>query len=295
MLAFAASLAAFVAVCACVVGILQARTRPVEQRLARLAQRGSTLDLSDAGEAMTGKRTRGVLIRLVPGSFGGGIDRMLESAGSRMTASVFLTVWLLSVIIGFSVIPILFILVSGHVGTLAVALTIPFAVAGLLLPFLSLRRAVTARRSAVWKGLPDACDLITLSVEAGLGLDSTLRLVAQKLKGPLADEVGQALREIQLGRPRQEALEAMSERVKVPALATFVQSLVQTEQLGTSLGSVLRAQGISIRIQRRQRAQELVRKAPVKMVFPLVLCTIPAFFIITIGPVAVTVITELSN
>jgi tight adherence protein C len=189
----------------------------------------------------------------------------------------------------------IFILLTSHVAVGGVLLTIPVALASLVLPIYLLRRRVKARRSAVWRGLPDACDLITLSVEAGLGLDSALRLVSQKLKGPLAEEVAQALREIQLGRPRKEALEAMAERVKVPALATFVQSLVQTEQLGTSLGMVLRGQGISIRVQRRQRAQELVRKAPVKMIFPLVFCTIPAFFIITIGPVAVKVATELSK
>jgi tight adherence protein C len=295
VVAFAASLAVFIAVGACVIAIMQARVRPAEQRLARLAQRGVPFDQGIVNDPMIGKRSRGVMIRLVPGGFGAGIDRMLESAGSTMTTSVFLSVWLLSAIVGILAVPMLFLLLSGHVGVGGVFLTMPVAMAGLVLPIYLLRRGVMARRSAVWRGLPDACDLITLSVEAGLGLDSALRLVSQKLKGPLPEEVTHALREIQLGRPRKEALEAMAERVKLPALSTFVQSLVQTEQLGTSLGMVLRAQGISIRVQRRQLAQELVRKAPVKMVFPLVFCTIPAFFIITIGPVIVKVATEMSK
>lgn len=295
MLALAASLAVFIAVCACAVGIIQMRVRPLEQRLARLAQRSSSSDQTLPNDPATGKPSRLAPLRLAPGGSGGGIGRMLEAAGSPMTTRMFLGVWLLSVVAGFTLVPLLFLWLSGQVGPAGMLLTLPTAVAGFVGPIYVLRRTTVARRAAVWRGLPDACDLITLSVEAGLGLDGALRLVSQKLEGPLADEVAHALREIQLGRPRREALEAMAERVNVPAISTFVQSLVQAEELGTSLGMVLRSQGISIRVQRRQRAQEMVRKAPVKMVFPLVFCTIPAFFLITIGPVVVSVITELSD
>ena len=125
----------------------------------------------------------------------------------------------------------------------------------------------------------------------GLGLDAALRQMATKLKGPLSEEIALALRQIGMGRPRREALEDMAERVDVLELTTFVNAVIQAEQLGTSLGRVLRAQAVSLRVRRRQRAEETARKAPVKMVFPLVLFIMPSFFVITLGPMIV----HLSN
>jgi len=164
---------------------------------------------------------------------------------------------------------------------------------GFLGPFYVIRRRLQRRRNAIWKNLPDAFDLITVSVEAGLGLDAALRQVSQKLTGPFSDELAHTLREVGVGRPRREALEAMAERIGVREVTTFLHAVVQTEQLGTSLGRTLRAQGTSIRTRRRQKAEELARKAPVKMVFPLVLCIMPSFFIVTIGPTFVRLISYL--
>ncbi len=136
---------------------------------------------------------------------------------------------------------------------------------------------------------------MTVSVEAGLGLDAALRQVSQKLRGPLGDEIGQMLREVGMGRPRREALEDLAERTDVPEVTTFVNAVIQAEQLGTSLGRVLRAQAMTLRVRRRQRAEEMARKAPVKLVFPLVLCIMPSFFIVTIGPVFVRLVSYLSE
>src|SRR5439155_25573662 len=168
--------------------------------------------------------------------------------------------------------------------------TIIIAFMGFLAPFVWVRLKAGSRRSAIWKRLPDAFDLITVSVEAGLGLDSALRQVAEKLRGPLAEEIGQMLREVGPGRPRREALDDMAQRVDVKELETFVNAIIQAEQLGTSLGRVLRAQAMTLRVKRRQRAQEIARRAPVKMVFPLVLLIMPTFFIITLGPVVIRLI-----
>ena len=114
--------------------------------------------------------------------------------------------------------------------------------------------------------------------------------MSSKLRGPLSDEISLVLREVGLGRPRREALEDLADRIDVPEVTTFVNAVVQAEQLGTSLGRVLRAQSISLRTQRRQRAEETARRAPVKMIFPLVFFIMPTFFIITIGPIAVQAI-----
>jgi tight adherence protein C len=150
-----------------------------------------------------------------------------------------------------------------------------------------LQLSVGSRKAAIWKRLPDAFDLVTVSVEAGLGLDAALRQVADKLRGPLSEEIAQVLREVGMGRARREALEDMANRCQIRELETFVHAVVQAEQLGTSLGRVLRAQALSLRVRRRQRAQELARRAPVKLVFPLVFLIMPTFFIITLGPVVV--------
>jgi tight adherence protein C len=184
---------------------------------------------------------------------------------------------------------------QGSVALWQAALVAVTFACGLSLPFVWLRRRVRTRKMLIWKSLADAFDLITVSVEAGLGLDAAMRHVSEKLRGPLADEIRHTLREVGMGRPRREALEDMAERIDVRELESFVNAVIQAEQLGTSLGRVLRAQSATLRVRRRQRAEEIARKAPVKMVFPLVFCLMPAFFIVVIGPIIVRLVNYLSE
>jgi tight adherence protein C len=162
-------------------------------------------------------------------------------------------------------------------------------VVGALLPYFWLQTRIRGRQKTIIKSLPDSLDLITTCVEAGLGLDASLSRVADKVQGPFADELAQTLREIGLGRHRREALIELGERTGVPDLITFVNAIVQAEEMGTSVGQVLRVQADQMRIRRRQRAEEQAHKAPVKMVFPLVLCIFPTLFIVILGPGAITV------
>jgi tight adherence protein C len=184
---------------------------------------------------------------------------------------------------------------SGRATPLLLAVVAGAATVGVVGPLLWLRRRARSRKAMIWKSLADAFDLITVSVEAGLGLDAAMRQVAEKLRGPLAEEIAQMLREVGMGRPRREALEDMAERTDVAEVVTFVNAVVQAEHLGTSLGRVLRAQAVTLRVRRRQRAEELARKAPIKLVFPLVLCIMPSFFIVTIGPIFVRLVNYLSE
>jgi tight adherence protein C len=184
---------------------------------------------------------------------------------------------------------------DGQLSLLGVIVTLADLALGIFGPLLWLHRRARARKITIWKSLPDAFDLVTVSVEAGLGMDAAMRQVAQKLRGPLADEIGQMLREVGMGRPRREALEEMAERTDLQEVTTFVNAVVQAEQLGTSLGRVLRAQGVTLRVRRRQRAEEMARKAPIKMVFPLVLCIMPSFFIVTVGPIFVRLVNYLGE
>jgi tight adherence protein C len=235
-----------------------------------------------------------VLIELLPQSFINRVSLQLVAAGRPMTTqALFTLVAIIGIFLPLAVIA--FAALTASVTTLAIIVALVIAGVGVLLTFLWLRRRVRNRRLAIWRSLPDAFDLITVSVEAGLGLDAALRHVSEKLKGPLSDEISQMLREVGMGRPRREALEDLAERVGVEELTIFVNSVIQAEQLGTSLSRVLRAQGATIRTRRRQRAEEMARRAPVKMVFPLVFFIMPTFFIVTLGPIVVSLVSYLNE
>jgi len=137
--------------------------------------------------------------------------------------------------------------------------------------------------------LPDALDLLTISVEAGLGFDAALAKVVEKMEGPLVDEFRRALAEIRMGRTRREALRDIVTRADSQPISNFIGAIVQAEQLGVPIAKVLQIQSQQLRIERRQRAEEAAAKAPVKMLFPMVGCIFPTIFIVILGPAIVTV------
>jgi len=134
--------------------------------------------------------------------------------------------------------------------------------------------------------MPDALDLLTICVEAGLGLDAAMSKVAEKWDNELSQAFGRAIREIQLGKERREALRDMAERIGIPEMTSFVAALIQTETLGVSMAKVLRIQSEQMRLKRRQRAEEEAHKAPIKMLMPLVGLIFPTLFIILLTPAA---------
>ena len=132
--------------------------------------------------------------------------------------------------------------------------------------------------------LPDALDLLTISVEAGLGFDAALAKVVEKMEGPLVNEFRQALAEIRMGRTRRDALRDVVARADAQPISNFIGAIVQAEQLGVPIAKVLQIQSQQLRIERRQRAEEMAAKAPVKMLFPMVGCIFPTIFIVILGP-----------
>jgi len=298
MIPFFGALAVFVFVSAAILLVARMRGSPVEARLTRLSNPGRTMDIDSPFSDRVVIPVLGsfaqIFIGILPHSFVARTHRQLRAAGSPLSTQSFFAVVLLT---GVLVPGGLFLLMlsAGFGGILSFFLAGFIGLFGFLGPIYWLRAVVNRRKTAIWRRLPDAFDLITVSVEAGLGLDSALRQVAEKLRGPLAEEIGQMLREVGLGRPRREALDDMAQRVDVKELETFVNAIIQAEQLGTSLGRVLRAQAMTLRVKRRQRAQEIARRAPVKMVFPLVLLIMPTFFIITLGPVVIRLIEYLND
>ncbi len=300
LIALAGSFASFVAVASLLAWVTGGRGASAEARLARLGSQARPAHVDpDApfSDRIVTPLTNGItrfITALLPHTFVSRVAGQLAAAGHPMTTQAFFTIVFLTGIL-FPGAAFAFITVSTGGSTLAFIFSIVFCALGLVVPFAFLRRAARMRKLAIWKSLPDAFDLITVCVEAGLGLDAALRQVAEKLHGPLADEIGQLLREVGMGRGRREALEDMAARVDVPELGTFVNAVIQAEKLGTSLGRILRAQGVSLRIHRRQRAEEVARRAPIKMVFPLVLFIMPTFFLVTLGPVGVRLVNYLSD
>ena len=145
------------------------------------------------------------------------------------------------------------------------------------------------------RGLPDSLDLLTICVEAGLGIDAAFQRVTEKQTGPLVDELRQMLREIGLGKTRRQAFIDLAGRTDIDDVRSFTSAVLQAEQLGSSLAHTLRVQSQRLRVRRRQRAEQQARRAPVKMVFPLVFCLMPSLFIFILGPIIVSVVEFLSR
>jgi tight adherence protein C len=149
------------------------------------------------------------------------------------------------------------------------------------------------RRDAIRTQLPDALDLLAVSVEAGLGFDGAVTKLTEHMQGALVDEFAMMLNEIRIGESRQAALKKMAERVEAPELATFVRAVVQADQLGISLGRILRVQAADSRLRRQAAAEEKAMKAPIKMLFPTVLFIFPAMFIVLLGPAMLNIMKVL--
>lgn len=167
----------------------------------------------------------------------------------------------------------------GHILLAAIA-----GLAGYAFPDLWLRQKVSRRQKEIRLALPNALDLLTISVEAGLGFDAALVRVTEKYKNALSEEFTQVLNEVRLGRPRLEALDDMGRRVGVEELHSFIQALIQSEQLGVGIAKVLRIQSEEMRRKRRQRAEEQAAQASLKMLFPMILFIFPTIFIVLMGP-----------
>jgi tight adherence protein C len=155
---------------------------------------------------------------------------------------------------------------------------------GYLAPPLVLARFARQRRAAIERLLPNAADVLVVSLEAGLGFDSIVAFLAERADNPLTVELRRYLTDLRLGRSRREALEALVDRTQSPGLGELASAVILADELGTGLARTLRSQAGSLRAMQRLRAEELARKAPVKLLFPIVLCIMPVLFIVIIGP-----------
>jgi tight adherence protein C len=196
-----------------------------------------------------------------------------EYFGVRVLASLLLGVF-----------AFLLLTVSGQLLTTRIIGTLIGLALGYLLPALWLRSTIRRRQDEVVRALPDALDLLTICVEAGLGFDAAMSKVAEKWDNELSRAFARAIQEIQLGKLRREALREMDHNLEVPDITSFVAAVIQADQLGVSMAKVMRIQSEQMRIRRRQRAEEKAHQAPVKMLFPLVFLIFPAIYIVLLGP-----------
>ena len=161
---------------------------------------------------------------------------------------------------------------------------------GFFLPVLWLSSQITRRKNSIIKALPDALDLLTVCVEAGLGFDAAMQKVTEKWKDDLALAFGRVLQEIRLGKLRREALRDMADRMDVTDVTSFVAAIIQADQLGVSIAKVLRIQSDQMRVRRRQRAEEKAHQAPIKMLFPMVFLIFPSIYLVLLGPAVLSVL-----
>lgn len=239
-------------------------------------------------QKMAGKRDPKEIKRAQQGS----LKKMLAQAGypGGLTVQEFLVIQNLFLVIAPSVMLAVGIVAKWQVDQLILAGLFGLIV-GILAPKMYLQRKIAERMHAITKQLPDVLDLLTVAVEAGLGFDAACDKVVEKMKGPIPDELSLTLKHIRMGLSRKEAFREMAERVDHPDLSAFISALIQADQLGVSIGQVLRIQSEQLREKRRQRAEEEAAKAPVKMMIPLVFFIFPNVGII-IGAPAVFQILE---
>jgi tight adherence protein C len=279
-----------------VVGLTQERPHPMTARVASL--RGERLDFEVGGPPTESAKARllgpmatslgSALQHFLPVNLVQGIRTRLIQAGEPMTLQGFLAMSAACAVTmtAFAVVLLLSSSLGGMIGFAASGLSL---VLGFMMPKVWLDNRVRLRQKVILKSLPDAFDLITTCVEAGLGLEAALARVAEKVKGPFGEELTVMLQDVALGKLRRDALREVAERTGVPDLTSFINAVVQAETMGTSIAAVLRVQADQMRIRRRQRAEQEAQAAPIKMMFPLVLFIFPTMFIVILGPAAISI------
>lgn len=224
------------------------------------------------------------------------IRRKLELAGNPPAWSVDRVVSgkVIGAVVGLAI-ALLFSMMLGAGVPIRIVVVLGGLVAGFFSPNLYLYQKAYDRSKRLQRELPDAIDLLTISVESGLGFDAALQQVSRNTEGPLADEFSRVLREMQIGQGRSQALRGLADRTNVADLRTFVSAMVQADSFGIPVGQVLRIQSQEIRVKRRQRAEEKAQQVPVKITVPLIFCILPCLFMAVMGPAVISIMASFKR
>jgi tight adherence protein C len=198
-------------------------------------------------------------------------------------------------IVGGGAIGLVLALLMGVSGRLVPGVAVFGAVFGYLIPGAGLGQKAIGRQDIIRRALPDTMDLLTVSVEAGLGFDAALAHVRRNVPGPLSDEIGRMLQEMQLGVSRVDSFRHLADRTDIDELKAFVLAMVQADIFGISISKVLRSQAKDLRTKRRQRAEEIGMKIPVKLLFPMIFCILPSMFVVLVGPGIIRIMEDFTG
>jgi tight adherence protein C len=279
--------------------------RPRENIVARRIRGGSSVPMTterrlnaSPGERLIGPaalRIGRILASLLPSRLVQPIERMLVMSNSRLTLQQFLGMWSASIVLG-----VVFCFYMARPGTRLSPLVLTLTITAIAFafgagPYVLLRRRVRNRQRAITRGLPYALDLLITCIEAGLGVDAAIATVTEKTSGPIADTFAAYLRGVGLGRSRRDALMEVAERSGVPDLIGLAASVAQAEQMGATIGDVLRVQARELRVVHRQRVEAAAQRAPVLMTIPLAICFMPAMVAVTAVPAGLHLMSYIAN
>lgn len=274
----------------------------IAERLETFSQSNEELDLEqlELSQPFTervilpiARKLGDMAMRFTPQNWLSSVSRNLELAGSpsKMDPSTFLTTQF-ACAVGFGIIMVLvsiFLMETTPLGQ-KFLLCLVAVVFGFMLPSLDLSSKIKKRQKSIRIAMPDALDLLTICVEAGLGFDAAMVKVAEKWESPLSKAFSRVIQEVQLGKLRRDALRDMAENVGISEMTSFVAVIIQSEMLGVSMAKVLRIQADQMRVRRRQLAEEEAHKAPIKMLIPMVLLTFPSLLIILMTPAVISIL-----
>ncbi|NUM46827.1 MAG: type II secretion system F family protein [Anaerolineales bacterium] len=278
---------------------------PLETRLADYVSRGETASLEEIELSQSfservvlpiARRLGELTIRFTPQNAIQQTTQRLEQAGNpgNLEPTVFFALRFIGLGFGFLMLTVSRFVPEGSflTGSTALLIAAGAAMFGFFMPDLWLKSRIDRRQKEIRRALPDALDLLTICVEAGLGLDAAIDRVQEKWDNELSLIFARVLREMQLGKLRREALRDMANRVGIPEITSFVAAIIQSEQLGVSMANVLRIQADAMRVKRRQLAEEEAQKAPIKMLFPMAFLIFPSLMIVLLGPAGIILMTS---
>jgi tight adherence protein C len=282
--------------------VLGQQLDPVQARLQQIAVRPRTLEELELQRPLSERTLKPIIQgissligRFYPQNTVRSIGLKLKRAGMETTTvEFFLGVKGFASIVGG-------VLISGLVNAISgdPLWTLGGLLGGIILGFMApdfyLSSRAGGRASSIIEQLPDALDLLTISVEAGLGFDAAIVKVTEKMKGPLSDEFKRASGEQRVGKSRQESLRGITERVEVKELQNFISAIIQADQLGVSMSKVLRIQSEQLRQDRRQRAEQKAARAPILIMLPTVGCIFPSLFIVILAPAALSALSSCGS
>lgn len=277
--------------------------RYIASRLDGIKKSRSTEDDSELDQPLLSRVVRPMLdymgramMKITPGEMLSSLENKIIKAGNPGNLTV--KEWVNIQALLITILPFLTLIAFRNSGVPAgtvIMLILSEAAMGFVLPGFILGKMLTARQKIILNSLPDVIDLITVSVEAGLGFDGALMKVVDKKPGPLASEFDKVLQEIKVGRQKKDALRDMAQRIDIQDFTAFVGAIIQADQFGVGIANVLRIQSEQMRLRRKQRAQERAMKVPVKMLIPMVVFIFPTLFIVLLGPVVIKLIEQFAS